>query len=44
MAGWMWKGHELAGAPQGVGWAIYCMDLAALLQEKIILGIHAGYC
>lgn len=44
VAAWMLKGHELAGAEQGDGWAIHCEDLAALLQEKIILGIHAGYC
>lgn len=44
VAAWLLKGHELAGAEQGDGWAIYCEDLAALLQEKIILGIHAGYC
>lgn len=44
VAAWMLKGHELAGTQQGDGWAIYCEDLAALLQEKITLGIHAGYC
>jgi len=44
MAGWMLKGHELAGALQGGSWAIYCKDLVALLQEKITQGIYAGYC
>lgn len=40
----MLKGHELVGALQGDSWAIYCKDLAALLPEKMILDIHAGYC
>lgn len=46
VAGWMLKGHELAGALQGGSCAIYCNDLAALLKEKLILHgyIHAGYC
>ena len=44
VASWMLKGDELAGALQGDSWAISCKDLAALLQEKIILDIDAGYC
>lgn len=37
----MLKGRERAGALQDVSWATCHKDLAALLQEKIILGIHA---